>query len=121
MKKITSFLTVLGLIVLACTLTQPSTTPPPAAPTHTATATGPPTPTRASTPTRQTGCTVTAEALHLRTAPGSNASVLQYLHAGDVLKVLPTPAPGAWLAVQTGTGAAGYVNSTFTDCEQRNP
>ena len=123
MKKLPFLFVLCGLVILACTLTQAqiSHSPSRTTPTGTALKTGPPSPTLTATPTQAGGCKVTAQALHLRAGPGIGAPVLKYLHAGDVLKALPAPPAGVWLAVQTTTGQSGYVNSTFTDCNKRNP
>lgn len=75
--------------------------------------------TNTASPTPARSCQVTAESLHLRAQPGVNAPAIGYLHVGDLLKLLPTPAAGTWLAVATVNGQTGYINSKFTTCERK--
>jgi hypothetical protein len=60
-------------------------------------------------------CTVTAEALHLRSEPSPSAAIITWLKRGDQLT---TDQPlERWIAVTTSTGKAGYINSKF--CEEK--
>lgn len=66
---------------------------------------------KTATPTPETACTVTAaEALHLRSGPGTGYSVIGYLSPGDLLTV--TQDSGAWLHVAAGD-LTGWVHSEY--------
>lgn len=103
-------LLLLPLLALACSITPaasiaamvtetPSLSPPPPAPSLTATP-------------QEVTCTVTAEALHLRAEPGISAQVIGYLYAGDVLTVLPDPSVNSWIRVRAGD-LTGWINSHY--------
>lgn len=118
-----SFLLLLFVIpTLACSLTQAQISSKLSA-QKTATKTELPTgvlpSTSTASPTPPRSCQVTAESLHLRAQPGINAPAIGYLHSGDPVKPLPTPAAGTWLAVETFNGQTGYINSKFTNCERK--
>jgi uncharacterized protein YgiM (DUF1202 family) len=112
MKNI-SFLSILILLSLACSLTTPPSLPQdmPAQVsniTHLATATQDP----GSIPhTMPTTCTVSAQSLHLRECAGLHCTVLAWLSVGDVLEVLD--ADQDWLNVTTPTGQTGWVHSKY--------
>ena len=107
-------LLLLPLLALACQLTAPieantaktfSSTQPIPSPLPT----DPPTLTPTESP--QT-CTVTAGSLHLRAQPGTDAQVIGYLYAGDVLKILTDPPVDAWMRVTAGD-LTGWINSRY--------
>ena len=55
--------------------------------------------------------------LNLRACPGLSCAVIGELQEGQTLILQPnTPPAGAWLAVEAGS-LAGWVNSSYTDCE----
>ena len=112
MKNI-SFLSILILLSLACSLTTPPSLPQdmPAQVsniTHLATATQDPDPILNTMPAT---CTVSAQSLHLRECAGLDCSVLAWLSMGDVLEVLD--ADQDWLNVTTPTGQTGWVHSKY--------
>lgn len=103
-------LLLLPLLALACSITpaaslaamvtpSPSPSPPPSTPSPTATP-------------QDEVCTVTAEALHLRAMPGTDAEVIGYLYAGDLLTILPDPPADSWIRVRAGA-LAGWINSNY--------
>ena len=112
MKNI-SFLAILILLSLACSLTTPPS-PPKDMPaqvsniTHLATATLDPI---SNSHTMPTTCTVSAQSLHLRECAGLHCTVLAWLSAGDVLDVLD--ADQDWLNVTTPSGQTGWVHSKY--------
>ncbi|NWG35182.1 MAG: SH3 domain-containing protein [Chloroflexi bacterium] len=106
-KKI---LFLLPLLALACSITpaaslaamvtpSPSPSPPPSTPSPTATP-------------QDVTCTVTAESLHLRAMPGTDAQVIGYLYAGETLTVLPDPSVDSWIRVRAGD-LTGWINSHY--------
>ena len=112
MKNI-SFLSILILLSLACSLTTPPSLPQdmPAQVsniTHLATATQDPDPILHTMPVT---CTVSAQSLHLRECAGLHCTVLAWLSAGDVLEVLDMDQD--WLNVTTPTGQTGWVHSKY--------
>ncbi|MEK6753935.1 MAG: SH3 domain-containing protein [Chloroflexota bacterium] len=112
MKNI-SFLIILILLSLACSLTTPPSLPQdmPAQVsniTHLATATQDPDPILHTMPVT---CTVSAQSLHLRECAGLHCTVLAWLSTGDVLDVLD--ADQDWLNVTTPTGQTGWVHSKY--------
>jgi uncharacterized protein YgiM (DUF1202 family) len=111
MKK---YLLLLPLFVLACSLWTPYAAM--QAPQPTPRAGGVPggeTPTDTATPTpAPKSCQVTAaEALNLRSGPGTSYPVIAWLQPGDVLTI--TQQSNGWVQVTTPTGAAGWVNSNY--------
>ena len=112
MKNI-SFLTILILLSLACSLTTlpslPQDMPAQASNiTHLATATQDPDPILHTMPIT---CTVSAQSLHLRECAGLHCNVLAWLSTGDILEVLDVDQD--WLNVKTSTGQAGWVHSKY--------
>lgn len=68
-------------------------------------------PTRTATPTLQL-CTVTAaEALNLRSGPGTSYPVIGWLQPGDMLTV--SRRVSGWVSVISPAGAAGWVKSEY--------
>ncbi len=61
-------------------------------------------------------CKVTAEVLHLRTAPSIDGTVIAWLIKGDVLVVLRSPAAESWWEVETADHRTGWINSLY--CER---
>ena len=107
MKKVLTVL-FLCLTLAACldtsaALQQPATRTPTATNTTQATAS-----TTATEPAPMT-CTVTAEALHVRSGAGLSYAVIGYLYAGDIVTIKTQR--GAWLDI-----GAGWVHSHF--CEE---
>ncbi len=112
MKNI-SFLAILILLSLACSLTTPPLLPQdmPAQVsniTHLATATQDPNPNSHTMPAT---CTVSAQSLHLRECAGLHCTVLAWLSTGEVLDVLDTDQN--WLNVITPSGQTGWVHSKY--------
>ncbi len=112
MKNI-SFLSILILLSLACSLITPPPIPQntPAQVsniTHLATATQDPT---SISHTMPATCTVLAQSLHLRECAGLQCTVLTWLSTGEVLKVLDTDQD--WLNVITPAGQTGWVHSKY--------
>lgn len=112
MKNI-SFLTILILLSLACSLTTPPSLPQdvPAQvsnKTHLATATPDPI---SDSHTMPVICTVSAQSLHLRECAGLQCTVLAWLSTGDVLEVLDVDQD--WLNVTTPAGQTGWVHSKY--------
>ncbi len=112
MKNI-SFLSILILLSLACSLTTPPSLPQniPAQVsniTHLATATQDPDPILHTMPVT---CTVSAQSLHLRECAGLHCTVFAWLSAGDTLEVLD--ADQDWLNVTTPSGQTGWVHSKY--------
>ncbi len=112
MKNI-SFLSILILLSLACSLTTPPSLPQdmPAQmsnKTHLATATTDPDPNSHTMPAT---CTVSAQSLHLRECAGLQCNVLAWLSAGNVLEVLDTDQD--WIEVTTPAGQIGWVHSKY--------
>lgn len=117
MNKIPLALLVLGLAMLACSLSPEMPTAGNAAeifPTPTITPTG-----TASTTPAPTNCTITAEALHLRDAPNIEGKVIAFLSHGDQLTILTDPpAVGVWVNVVTADKLTGWINGGF--CERKS-
>ena len=112
MKNI-SFLAILILLSLACSLTTSPSLPQdlPAQVsniTHLATATPDP---NFNSHTMPATCTVSAQSLHLRECAGLQCTVLAWLSVGDVLEVLDVDQD--WLNVTTPTGQTGWVHSKY--------
>ena len=112
MKNI-SFLTILILLSLACSLTTPPSLPQDTPTqvsniTHLATAIPDP---NSNSHTMPVTCTVSAQSLHLRECAGLDCSVLAWLSAGDVLEILDTNQD--WLNVTAPTGQTGWVHSKY--------
>jgi uncharacterized protein YgiM (DUF1202 family) len=112
MKNI-SFISILILLSLACSLTTPPSLPQdmPAQVsniTHLATATPDPI---SNSHTMPVTCTVSAQSLHLRECAGLDCNVLAWLSAGDVLDVLDVDQD--WLNVTTPAGQTGWVHSKY--------
>lgn len=114
------YLLLLPLFVLACSLTDVANYSPygtlAAYETETAAAAVTVTETqvyeRIETATPARSCTVTAaEALHLRSGPGTGYSVIGYLSPGDLLTVADER--GAWMAVTTPGDLTGWVHSEY--------
>ena len=55
-------------------------------------------------------CIVMAHFLNLRDCSGTDCAVIEVLEQGHVLTIKER---GHWLNVQTETGAAGYINSSY--------
>lgn len=112
MKHI-SYLALLILLSLACSLSTPPS-PPQDVPAqlsniaHLATATQDPDP---ILHTMQAACTVSAQSLHLRDCAGLHCTVLAWLSAGDVLEILATDQN--WINVTTPAGQTGWVHSKY--------
>lgn len=70
----------------------------------------PGTPAPAATAARS--CTVTAQALHMRTGAGLSYAVIGYLQAGAIVTIQTQR--GAWYEVTTASGA-GFIHSQY--CE----
>ena len=100
----------LPLLALACFAT--------AYPPATATETRAAQETAQASPTKAPLCIVTAfEALNLRATPGTEAAVIAILKHGDQLTILPDPAQGIWIRVQSD-GRAGWINSNY--CKEKS-
>jgi uncharacterized protein YgiM (DUF1202 family) len=111
-------LALIGLVVMAYAIAprraaaagqptpQPSQAPPPA-PLATLE------PRQAPTETR---CTVTAEALNIRTCPGASCAVIGWLQAGQRVNVLADYTPGGWAELQP---SGGWIHSSFINCEAK--
>ena len=115
MKNI-SFLAILILLSLACSLTTSPSLPQDTQAqvsniTHLATATQDPDPILHTIPAT---CTVSAQSLHLRECAGLHCNVLAWLSTGDVLEVLDVAQ--AWLNVTTPTGQT--VGGHAKDCRR---
>ena len=111
--KYISFLAILLLLSLACSLTTPPSLPQdmPAQMsniTHLATATPDP---NSISHTMPATCTVLAQSLHLRECAGLQCNVLAWLSTGEVLDVLDTDQD--WIEVTTPTGQTGWVHSKY--------
>ena len=65
-------------------------------------------------------CTVVAEILHFRAAPGQSARVLGYLKKGDILQPTSAPPVEAWVNVITEQGLTGWVHSNYIICKIGN-
>ena len=103
----------LPLMLLACSLTTPPSSPQPVPAqvsnkTHLATATTDPDPISHKMPAT---CIVSAQTLHLRECAGLHCSVLAWLSTGEVLNVLDTDQD--WIKVTTPTGQTGWVHSKY--------
>lgn len=86
--------------------TQPSQ-PPPTAPLATLA------PRTAQTETR---CTVTAEALNVRTCPGVACAVIGWLGAGQRVNVIADYTLGGWAELATG---GEWIHSDYINCEAK--
>lgn len=100
MKRILITL-ILSLTLAACldtsaAIQQPASPSPTPQDTPTATATEP----------APMQCTVTAEALHVRSGPGLSHSVMGYLYAGDIVTI--ESQRGAWYDI-----GAGWVHGNY--------
>ena len=86
-------------------------------PTATATAlpTDTPTPALAPTPVPPPGGVVNADALNVRTGPGTVYGIVGVLKAGDEVEISARTAAGDWLAVVTAEGRQGWVYATYVD------
>lgn len=112
-------LLMLALLMLACSLSEPTTgaaakvfpTKPNPSPAPSTTQ-GP-----TETPITPGTCTVTAESLHVRDAPSIDGTVTAWLFAGDVATIEATA--GEWLKVITDRGA-GYVHSHYCETQTNN-
>lgn len=115
MKRPALAMLILALLMLACTLLEPtanlsgtvSTATPHPSPAPLLFPTKP-----TATPERITCQVIAAEALNVRSAPSINGDVIAWLLPGDVVRILSTR--GAWYQVQTDRGV-GYVHSHY--CE----
>ena len=64
-------------------------------------------------PTARAACKVSAaQALNLRSGPGTPYSVVKVLQAGELL-TLTGPQRGAWREVLTAGGVIGWLNATY--------
>lgn len=117
MNNTKKIIILLALASLACGLTAPASAALQQTPQ---TATNAPTmavePPNSPTPPI---CTVTVENLHLRAAPDAGAVVIAWLRRGDTLTLTADSARDGWRRVTTPTGAAGWVNATYTNCEAK--
>ncbi len=59
-------------------------------------------------------CTVTGD-LHLRTQPNTDAAVITWLKAGDVVTRMYNSWDG-WVAVSTADGMSGYAHGNWLTC-----
>ncbi len=112
MKNI-SFLSILILLSLACSLTTPPSLPkdmPAQLSNKSPLATAIPDP-NSNSNTMPVICTVSAQSLHLRECAGLHCTVVAWLSTGDVLEVLD--ADQDWLNVSTPTGQTGWVHSKY--------
>lgn len=57
--------------------------------------------------------TVTAYVLHLRTAAGTDQTVIYWLRAGDVVELLGECDDIGWRHVKTSGGLTGWVNADY--------
>jgi len=111
-KRRTLFILALAAaLLLACSLTNATTSGAAVlnTPTGAATASQHAQPMQSPTP-RPTRCTVTAYALNVRNCGGVDCLVIGTLTEGDTLTILEL---GEWLQVQTDDGGTGYINSTY--------
>ena len=105
-------------VLTACTVTLPPPVNAPSAPAAAATATRAPTdaPTQppADTPppavTQRPKATVKSANLNVRSGPGSNYPVIGSARQGETMTVTGQTGDCAWLAVNTGSGKAGWVS-----------
>lgn len=125
MKKITLTLFVLGLALLACSISPEMPTTGNAAeilPTKSIPSPIPTIPIKtepAETPITPEVCTVSAaESLHMRDAPTIKGNVIIWLFPGDQLTILPDPPVGVWVKVTTADNLTGWVNSIFCEVTQ---
>ena len=123
MKRILLALFILGLVVLACSLTPQMPTASKAAetipteqvfPSPISTITAKP----IETPTPITCTVIAAEALHLRNAPNIEGNVIAWLFSGEILTISSDPPVGAWVKVTRADGTTGFVNSNFCEVTQ---
>lgn len=118
-----TFLYLLPLLVLACTLTAQVTplsqdgrgvivaqTVKPTKQTQTAILTPAPNICHVKTG-------INAGALNLRTCGGTDCPVLIVLHEGATLTQTEQEPVNEWMEVITAGGLQGWVNSNYTDCE----
>ena len=103
-------LLLLPLLALACSITPAVNSVPMVIPTSSLSP-PPSTPSPTATPQDEV-CTVTAGSLHLRAMPGTDAQVIGYLFAGDLLTVLPDPSVDSWIRVRAGD-LTGWINSHY--------
>lgn len=101
-KKI---LFLLPLLALACSITPAASLAAMVTPSPSPS----PTPFTPSPTASPQVCTVTAESLHLRAMPGTDAEVIGYLYAGEVLTILPDPPAESWIRVRAGN-LTGWIN-----------
>lgn len=116
MKRPALAMLIIALVMLACTLMEPTAgivaEPFPTKPNPNPSPAPPITQGPTETPITPGTCTVTADSLHLRDAPSIDGIVIGWLFAGDVATIESTR--GAWYQVQTDRGA-GFIHSQY--CE----
>jgi len=124
--NIRTFLYILPLLVMACTLTAQATpqdgrgaviaqTIKPTEQTATASPTLSPAPNVCHV---KTG--IDAGALNLRTCGGIDCPVLIVLHEGETVTQTEQKPVNGWIEVMTANGWTGWVNSNYTDCPAEN-
>jgi hypothetical protein len=64
-------------------------------------------------------CTVIADALNLRSGPGTTYSVITGLAYRTTVKPLARTASADWLEVATADGTAGWVTASYLECNVR--
>lgn len=109
-------LALIGLVVMAYAIAP-----------RRAAAAGQPTPQPSQAPTAQlatleprtapteTRCSVTADALNIRTCPGVACAVIGWLGAGQRVNVAADYTPGGWAKLTAG----GWIHSSFINCEAK--
>jgi len=123
MKTLIFVVLILGLTLLACSLTPHMPTASKAAvpfptkqliPSPISTITKEPT----NTPKPTTCTVIAAKALHLRDAPTIEGKVIAWLFSGEILTISSDPLVSAWVKVTRADGTTGFVNSNFCEVTQ---